>query len=867
MSVHDVLARKSVHDVVALINKGLKKMNGQEREIMKRHNVKAATIPVTGTRRHIHEGILVLLGLIIFGCATAPKPLIIKHQNAPYQGSASVSRTQNQKDTADGSSTSLVELLKKKLAGLLKKKNVVRADESDRFTKERGAANSSEDITALVELLKKKNVVSADEAGRFTKEKGAVTSSEDVAALVELLKKKNVVSADEAGRFVKKSEIPATPEKVTATASEEINDKEQSGKIPEGVSEEMKEDTPDQVKNDEQEEVSSEAAEAENDKEPNEKTPAGVNEELKNDPPDQVKRDEQKDVPLEAAKDDKEQSGKIPEGVSQELKEDAADAVNNDEQKDILPEDAKSDNELNEIVATGVVGEGVNKDPANQVKDDENEDVPRDVAKEDKEQSGKTPASGSEELKEDSPDAVNNDEQKDVTPEVTTRINDAQVDEIMDGVKEELKSDIHEQVYNQVKEMLRTEIPGELKKTDLTPFLPDWMKRIRLFADARLRYEYVSYDKQNYNEVPERSQGAYTGYLLNTWADTDSFKYRIRFGVESINPYVDAVIRLSTGSTTNPISTNTVFGDYLNKDAVVFDLAYVKIKPWDFLSIYGGRMPNPWFSTDLVWDTDLNFEGLALAVRNPVKQSLVPFLTIGAFPLQQSGPTSTLDFSQHNKWLYAAQTGLEIKNTKGISAQAGAAYYLFSNITGERNETDISEVTDWSSPKYNQYENTIFRIDQLHSYKFGLAAEFKELNITGALDIGFWDPVHVVFTGDYVRNIGFNKDDVAARTGLAEPDQAIDGYKIGLSVGYPKIQEFGQWKASLNYKYLGRDAVVDAFTDSDFSLGTNAKGWILGAELGLTKNMWLTTRWVSTNEISGPPLAIDLFQVDLNVSF
>jgi hypothetical protein len=122
-------------------------------------------------------------------------------------------------------------------------------------------------------------------------------------------------------------------------------------------------------------------------------------------------------------------------------------------------------------------------------------------------------------------------------------------------------------------------------------------------------------------------------------------------------------------------------------------------------------------------------------------------------------------------------------------------------------------------------------------------------------------------TGDYVRNIGFNLADVAARTGLAEPEQWINGYKIGLSVGHPKIQEFGQWKASLDYKYVGRDAVVDAFTDSDFNMGTNAKGWILGAELGLTKNMWIVTRWISTNEISGPPLAIDLFQLDLNVKF
>jgi hypothetical protein len=827
MSVHDVLARKSVHDVVALINKGLKKMNGQEREIMKRHNVKAATISVTGTRRHIHEGILVLLGLIIFGCATAPKPLIIKHQNAPYQGSASVSRTQNQKDTADGSSTSLVE------------------------------------------LLKKKNIISADEAARFTKEGGAVTSSEDVAALVELLRKKNVVSAEEAGRFVKKSEIPATPEKVTATASEEIKDKEQSGKTPASGSEEMKEDTPDQVKNDEQEEVSSEAAEAENDKEPNEKTPAGVNEELKNDPPDQVKRDEQKDVPLEAAKEDKEQSGKIPEGVSQELKEDAAVPVKKDEQKDILPEDAKSDNELNEIAATGVAGEGVNKDPANQVKDDENEDVPRDVAKEDKEQSGKTPASGSEELKEDSPDAVNNDEQKDVTPEVTTRINDAQVDEIMDGVKEELKSDIHEQVYNQVKEMLGKELAGELKKTDIVPYLPDWMRRLRIFADARLRYQYIFYDKENFNEENVRSKGKFLNEILNTWADEQSFKYRIRFGLESRNQYFDAAIRLSTGNTTNPISTNATFGDYFNKDTVVVDQAYIKLKPWDFLSIYGGRMPNPWFSTDLVWDSDLNFEGLALAVNKPVTEKTTPFMTIGAFPLQQSDVTGLDDTSQHAKWLYAGQIGLKRKDTKGISAQIGLAYYYFSNITGELNETGIAGATDWSMPPYTQYGNTWFQIDPSKDpAKFGLASEFKEANVTALLDIGFFDPVHIILTGDYVRNFGFNKSDVAVRTGDADPGEWIDGYKIGLSVGHTDIRERGKWRAFFNYKYLGKDAVVDAFTDSDFHIwGTDARGWTVGGEIGLFKNMWLTTRWVSTNEISGPPLAIDLFQVDLNVSF
>ena len=70
------------------------------------------------------------------------------------------------------------------------------------------------------------------------------------------------------------------------------------------------------------------------------------------------------------------------------------------------------------------------------------------------------------------------------------------------------------------------------------------------------------------------------------------------------------------------------------------------------------------------------------------------------------------------------------------------------------------------------------------------------------------------------------------------------------------------------YKHLESDAVVDGFTDSDFHLGgTNAKGWISGVNFGLGKNTWLTARWLTANEISGPPLSIDVFQFDINARF
>jgi hypothetical protein len=140
--------------------------------------------------------------------------------------------------------------------------------------------------------------------------------------------------------------------------------------------------------------------------------------------------------------------------------------------------------------------------------------------------------------------------------------------------------------------------------------------------------------------------------------------------------------------------------------------------------------------------------------------------------------------------------------------------------------------------------------------------------VTGQVDIGFWKPIHVIVVGDYVRNLGFDKNDVARRTGISNVPEETEGYSVGLQVGYPKARNFREWCAYLTYRHLEADAVIDAFTDSDFhGGGTNAEGWILGAELGLYKNVWLTAKWMTSNEISGPPLSIDIFQFDVNAGF
>ena len=62
--------------------------------------------------------------------------------------------------------------------------------------------------------------------------------------------------------------------------------------------------------------------------------------------------------------------------------------------------------------------------------------------------------------------------------------------------------------------------------------------------------------------------------------------------------------------------------------------------------------------------------------------------------------------------------------------------------------------------------------------------------------------------------------------------------------------------------------MVDGFTDSDFGGGgTNVQGFTLGANFALTKDVRCGLRWMSSDEIAGPPLASDVLMIDLNAKF
>ena len=83
-----------------------------------------------------------------------------------------------------------------------------------------------------------------------------------------------------------------------------------------------------------------------------------------------------------------------------------------------------------------------------------------------------------------------------------------------------------------------------------------------------------------------------------------------------------------------------------------------------------------------------------------------------------------------------------------------------------------------------------------------------------------------------------------------------------------KLDRRGDWLTFLGYKHIEPDALPDAYNDSSFHLGgTNAKGYYLGAAYALNERLYFQGRWMSSEEVYGPPLSIDILQLELNARF
>ncbi|MFJ2280439.1 putative porin [Pseudomonas sp. NPDC087803] len=357
-----------------------------------------------------------------------------------------------------------------------------------------------------------------------------------------------------------------------------------------------------------------------------------------------------------------------------------------------------------------------------------------------------------------------------------------------------------QQIAQQAQQETNEQIAATAKKTnELSSFDQKlaWAAKTQFKGDVRFREETVHNDG-----VPNSK-------------DQDRQRIRARLGAYTeINPQVDTGIRIATGSSDDARSTNQDLNNYFDKKQIWLDQGYVDYHPDAIknLHLIAGKMNQPWVSMgDIIWDSDINPEGLAVTYKYPLNGSTELFGSAGHYTLKDNVDGEGVQF-KHDLRLYAGQLGGRFALTDSLKLTLGGSLYSYDNDKDSACPTTGTVTAPCALAVNGNSPNETFKLYE----------GFGQLDIANL-------PVPLSIYGQYVNN----KD--------ASNDQDT-GWLAGVKT---KVYGFG---IDYNYRDVQRNAVVGAFTDSDFANGyTGSRGSKLKVSYELDKNFTLGATYFMAN--------------------
>lgn len=203
------------------------------------------------------------------------------------------------------------------------------------------------------------------------------------------------------------------------------------------------------------------------------------------------------------------------------------------------------------------------------------------------------------------------------------------------------------------------------------------IKNVELFGDVRLRYE------DRYAVDPGGNS-----------IDLQRFRYSVRLGLRgtALDDFYYGV-RLDTGS--NPRSSWITMGTSSSGSAyqgpfgksnagINIGQAYFGWRPWNWIDLTVGKMPNPLYTTPMVWDSDINPEGAAERFKYTVGPADF-FATFGQFFYADFNPNSASPGLGINivAGSSGAGAGQKTDNILMFAWQGGVNYHFTTNTSAK----------------------------------------------------------------------------------------------------------------------------------------------------------------------------------------
>jgi len=364
---------------------------------------------------------------------------------------------------------------------------------------------------------------------------------------------------------------------------------------------------------------------------------------------------------------------------------------------------------------------------------------------------------------------------------------------------------------------------NQVKKSDLSAFEQKvaWAAKTEFKGDVRVRQETVKIDGESDGKNKDRQ------------------RIRARLGAYTeINPQVNTGIRIATGGGDDARSTNQDLDNYFDKKQLWLDQAYIDYHPTAVkdLHLIGGKMPQPWVSMgDVIWDSDINPEGLAATYKHNLGNSGVEmFGSAGYYTLKDNVDGEGVQF-RNDLSLYAGQLGARFAPTDSLKVTLGGSVYSYNNdkdsacpTTGTKTTPCALAVNGNSTDEFRLYEG------------------FGQVDIANL-------PVPLSLYGQYVHNAATDSD---------QDNAWLVGFKSKLNA----------FSLDYNYRDIQRNAVVGAFTDSDFANGTTGSrghkiklGYEIDKNFGLGVTYFLTKADYATS--SQKDANANTLQLDVEAKF
>jgi hypothetical protein len=219
--------------------------------------------------------------------------------------------------------------------------------------------------------------------------------------------------------------------------------------------------------------------------------------------------------------------------------------------------------------------------------------------------------------------------------------------------------------------------------TNNTPQMPPsrWtispaIKGMELFGDMRVRYEARSAEDPEGNSINlQRFRYSLRFGLRGDLFDDFYYGFRLETGSNPRSPWV-------TFGTSTTSSTSYLYAPYGKSNAGInVGQLYIGWHPEDWVNVTVGKMPNPLFTSTMVWSANINPEGAAEQFKYAVGPADF-FANFAQFLYQDENTAPTTSF-----------VGLQDNNSKGIfqiAWQAGFDYHITTNLTAKIGSTIYS---------------------------------------------------------------------------------------------------------------------------------------------------------------------------------